>query len=96
MNIQNHRQAGESAVAYRHRRREVNKLIDAYLKQGVPATHSRKLDFNHKPFAYVPGPHRTHKPHEVARTGTVLGPAGVPREHVFKVTHPGTLVKVIA
>ena len=26
MNIQNHRQPGESAVAYRHRRREVAKL----------------------------------------------------------------------
>jgi hypothetical protein len=93
MNIQNHRQAGESAVEYRQRRRTVAKLLRAYLRKGVPATHSRELDSDGKPRAYINGPHRSHKPHEVKKGGFVLGPAGVPRPHIWTVTHPGTLVK---
>lgn len=93
MNIQNHRQIGESAVAYRHRRREVAKLIGHYLATGTPATHSRHLDTDGKPRSYTPGPHRSHKPHEVKFTGMALGPAGVPRAHTWTVMHPGTLVK---
>lgn len=92
MNIQNHRQPGESAVAYRHRRREVNRLIGRYLQTGVPATHSREL-LDGKPRPYVPGPHKTHKPHKVEQKGMRLSPYGVPEPHVWAVMHPGTLVK---
>lgn len=88
----NHRQAGESATSYRHRRREVAKLVDQLLK-GKPATHSRKLGIDKKPRAYVPGPHPTHKPHKVEFKGMTLSPAGVPTPHTWTVMHPGTLVK---
>lgn len=97
----NHRQAGESATSYRHRRREVAKLVDLALK-GKPATHSRdKSHFSGEGRAqparqYVPGPHPTHKPHKVTQVGTIRPPYGVPEPHIWTVMHPGTLVKAVA
>lgn len=96
----NHRQAGESATSYRHRRREVAKLVDQLLK-GKPATHSRdKSHFSGEGRAqparqYIPGPHPTHKPHKVELKGMTLSPAGVPTPHTWTVMHPGTLVKAV-
>lgn len=98
----NHRQAGESATSYRHRRREVAKLVDLALK-GKPATHCGqkyrpdpdpdKGRITVAPRAYVPGPHPTHKPHKVEFKDMTLSPAGVPTPHTWTVMHPGTLVK---
>lgn len=101
MDIRNHRLAGESATSYRHRRREVNKLIARYLRVGTPATHSRdKSSFSERKGPgpepsrkYVNGPHRSHGPHGVKAEGFILSPLGVPTPHMFKVMHPGTLVK---
>lgn len=97
----NHRQAGESATSYRHRRREVAKLVDLALK-GKPATHSRdKSHFSGEGRAqparrYVPGPDVTHKPHDISTKVMVLNQNGVPEMKEFKVRHPGTLVKAVA
>lgn len=97
----NHRQAGESATSYRHRRREVAKLVDQLLK-GKPATHSRdKSHFSGEGRAqparrYIPGQDPTHKPHKVEFKGMALSSAGVPTPHTWTVMHPGTLVKAVA
>ncbi len=101
MSIVNHRQAGESFLEYRARRRFVNKYIKSVLL-GRYATQSRakfcypdgEREF-HPARKYIPGPHRSHKPHEVTVEGFVAGPAGAPQPHVFRVTHPGTLVKEV-
>ena len=93
MDIRNHRLAGESATAYRARRRMVAKVIDQHLRVGLPALRSNKTDDEGRQFGYINGPHRSHGPHEVKAEGFVLSPLGVPTPHTFKVTHPGTLVK---
>lgn len=101
--ICNHRQAGESATDYRARRRFVNQIIESAL-QGRYATHSRAKPWREtglitealetgQPMRYVPGPHRSHQPHEVTQEGFKLSPLGVLEPHTFRVMHPGTLVK---
>ena len=80
MSIVNHRQAGESFLAYRDRRRFVNKVIKSALL-GRYAT------------GYVPGPHPSHKPHEVKIEGMTLSDKGVPTPHTWRVLHPGTLIR---
>lgn len=96
----NHRQAGESATSYRHRRREVAKLVDQALN-GKPATHSRdKSHFSGEGRAqparkYVPGPHKSHQPYDISADVMVLNLHGVPEMKKFTVRHPGTLVKAV-
>ena len=90
----NHRLPGESAVAFRERRRHFNRVLKRYLQRGKPATAPRKKD-GAPPMIYVPGPHRSHQPHEVTAEGFITGPAGAPVEHTFRVLHPGTLVKQV-
>lgn len=86
MSIVNHRQAGESFMAYRERRRFVNRIIKNALKGRyvLRSKDGRK---------YIPGPHRSHQPHEVKAEGFIVGPTGAPAPHTFVVMHPGTLVK---
>lgn len=100
----NHRQAGESATSYRHRRREVAKLVEQALK-GKPATESNvkyvtnpdpdKGRITVAPRKYIPGPHKTHKPHDISADVMVLSQHGVPETKKFTVRHPGTLVKAV-
>ena len=71
----------------RMRRRRAQRILKLRLRFGVPATHSRDGR------KYAPGPHRTHQPHEIKQDGMVLNGHGVPVPHVFRVLHPGTLVK---
>ena len=81
--IVNHRLPGEGALEYRSRRRFVARLLKRKAA-GKPAE------------GYVPGPHRSHKPHEVTANGMVMSPAGVPTPHTWRVVHPGTLVRKVA
>ena len=98
----NHRLPGESAVAFRERRRHFNRVLKLYLQRGRPATHSRDKTFGktfglasmRRPCRYMPGPHPSHKPKEIVTPGFTLGPAGAPVGHLFKVIHPGTLIKI--
>jgi hypothetical protein len=91
IDIRNHLLPGESDNSYWNRRRIANKLLKVYARFGRPATQSRKGE------RYVPGPHKSHKPHEVTQNVNVVpwtdayGKVHDTRE--FKVMHPGTLVK---
>lgn len=89
MSIVNHRLPGENFLAYRERRRFVNRIIESALK-GRYATHSKDGR------KYIVGPFWKHKPHEVTAESFKLSPHGVPEPHMFKVMHPGTLVKAPA
>lgn len=100
MNLKNERAIGESFNGYRTRLRVNAKAVEMYLRAGVPATprklmriapHSKKL-----PCVYKPGPHKTHKPHDVKATAMVMNARGVPEMREFTVRHPGTLYRVTA
>lgn len=85
-NIVNHRLPGEGALEYRSRRRFVARLLKRHAA-GRPAE------------GYVPGPHRSHKPHEVKASIDVpwVDAYGVRHDsRELKVTHPGTLVRKVA
>ena len=94
-----HRLPGESAVQFRERRRHFNRVLKLYQQYGKPATHSRDKSHGLEPARrYVPGPHPSHRPHEVVVRIDVtpwtdaFGLVHSQRE--FTVIHPGTLVKL--
>jgi len=89
MNLKNERAIGESFKDYRTRLRVNAKAVEMYLRAGVPATPRRGK-------YYQPGPHKTHKPHDVKAAAMVLNPHGVPELRRFTVRHPGTLYRVPA
>ena len=96
----NHRFPGEDAVKFRERRRHFNQLLKLYLQRGRPATHARDKSHGLEPAPrYVPGPHRSHQPHEVIVTVQVIpwtDAVGVVHGmRNYKVLHPGTLVKQV-
>jgi hypothetical protein len=84
MNLKNERAIGESFNGYRTRLRVNAKAVEMYLRAGNVAT------------GYQPGPHKTHKPHDVTTTAMTLNASGVPEMREFTVRHPGTLYRVPA
>ena len=97
--ISNHRLPGENAVEFRDRRRQWNKVLKMYLQRGKPAVESRRRALVlGAVMVYVPGPHPSHKPHEVVVRVDVnpwtdaFGLVHSQRE--FTVIHPGTLICV--
>ena len=100
MNLKNERAIGESFSGYRTRLRVNAKAVEMYLRAGVPATPRQKWHAKtggpKVRCAYTPGPHKTHKPHDVKTTAVVLNPHGVPELREFTVRHPGTLYRVPA
>lgn len=90
---------GEAFQDYKTRQRLVHRAIKWTLRYGQPATHARmprvrQWTLSPSPMKYAPGPHKSHKPHEVTAEGFILSPLGVPTPYAFRVLHPGTLVKV--
>ena len=103
MSIVNHRQPGESFLAYRDRRRFVNRIIKSALKGRYAIwsrdkSHFSGIDRAQPPRRYVPGPHKSHQPHEVtafSETPWVDAYGKVHENRMFRVTHPGTLAKEV-
>jgi len=87
ISLSNARQPGENFKRYRLRLRQLQRGIKLYLRIGQPAVFAKSGE------RYAPGPHPTHKPHDVheaaldKRTGDLLD---------LVVRHPGTLIKVKA
>lgn len=100
MNLKNERAAGESFNDYRTRLRVNAKAVEMYLRAGVLATPRREMRIvphcPKVPCVYKPGPHKTHKPHDVVATAMILNSHGVPELREFTVRHPGTLYRVPA
>jgi len=94
MNLKNERAIGESFNDYRTRLRVNAKAVEMYLRAGAPATPRCGRRRGTKPHVYKPGPHKTHKPHDVTATAMALNARGVPEMREFTVRHPGTLYRV--
>ena len=93
---------GETFPQYKTRQRLVHKAIKHTLRYGRPATHARlpkvrQWTLSPSPMAYIPGPHKSHKPHEVTQRVDVapwVDIYGIEHtQYEFTVMHPGTLVK---
>ena len=83
----NARQPGEAFANYRKRLRQLQRGVELYQRSGQQAVLAKSGE------RYTPGPHQTHKPHDVVekvldkRTGELVN---------LIVRHPGTLIKVKA